>query len=98
MQRDPRLWPDLERFDPGRFAPGAPRRAPYSFSFGGGPRACIGRHFAMTEMVVVLAALAPRVRLRPAAEGPVRPRLSVTLRPDGGLPMRIERRRSARNP
>jgi enediyne biosynthesis protein E7 len=95
VQRDPRIWPDPERFDPARFMPGAPRRAPYSFfPFGGGPRACIGRHFAMTEMVVALAALAPRVRLRPAAEGqPLRPRLLVTLRPEGGLPMRIERRR-----
>jgi enediyne biosynthesis protein E7 len=94
VQRDPRLWPDPERFDPSRFAPGAPRRAPYAyFPFGGGPRACIGRHFAMTEMVVALAALAPRVRLRPPSDRPVRPRLLVTLRPDGGLPMRVERRR-----
>ncbi|HEY0418076.1 MAG TPA: cytochrome P450, partial [Acetobacteraceae bacterium] len=93
MQRDPRLWPDPERFDPARFAPGAPRRALYSyFPFSGGPRACIGRHFAMTEMVVALATLAPRVRLHPASEGQVRPRLLVTLRPQGGLPMRIERR------
>jgi putative membrane protein len=94
VQRDPRIWPDPERFDPARFMPGAPRRAPYSFfPFGGGPRACIGRHFAMTEMVVALAALAPRVRLRPPSDRPVRPRLLVTLRPDGGLPMRVERRR-----
>jgi cytochrome P450 len=92
VQRDPRLWPDPECFDPGRFMPGAPRRAPYAyFPFGGGPRACIGRHFAMTEMVVTLATLAPRIRLWPAAERPVRPRLLVTLRPEGGLPMRIER-------
>jgi cytochrome P450 len=98
VQRDSRLWPDPERFDPTRFAPGAPRRAPYSyFPFGGGPRACIGRHFAMAEMVAALATLAPRVRLQPTSKGPVRPRLLVTLRPADRLPMRIEHR-VARNP
>lgn len=95
MQRDPRLWgAEPERFDPQRFMPGAPRRVPYAyFPFGGGPRTCIGNHFAMTEMLAALAVLALRVRLRPASEVPVRAELMVTLRPAGGLPMRVERRR-----
>jgi enediyne biosynthesis protein E7 len=94
LQRDPRLWPDPERFDPARFAPGAPRPAPYAhFPFGGGPRTCIGNHFATTEMLAALAVLAPRFRLRHAPGAPpVRPELLVTLRPAGGLPMRVERR------
>ena len=95
VQRDPRLWPDPERFDPARFAPGT-RVAPYAyFPFGGGPRTCIGNHFAMTEMLVALAVLAPRFRLRHAGDGPVRPELLVTLRPAGGLPMRAEPRMAA---
>ena len=95
VQRDPRLWPDPERFDPARFAPGT-RVAPYTyFPFGGGPRTCIGNHFAMTEMLVALAVLAPRFRLRHAGVGPVRPKLLVTLRPAGGLPMRAEPRAAA---
>ncbi len=92
VQRDPRFWPEPERFDPARFAPGTRRRAPYTyFPFGGGPRTCIGNHFAMTEMLVTLAVLAPRVRLQPASKAPVRAELLVTLRPAGGLPMRIRR-------
>jgi cytochrome P450 len=89
MQRDPRFWPEPERFDPARFVAGAPRPAPYTyFPFGGGPRTCIGNHFAMTEMLVVLAVLVPRVKLRHTSDEPVRPELKVTLRPAGGLPMR----------
>ena len=92
VQRDPRLWPEPERFDPARFAPGAPRPAPYAwFPFGGGPRTCLGNHFATTEMLVALAVLAPRFHLRHAADAPVRPELLVTLRRAGALPMRIER-------
>jgi cytochrome P450 len=91
IQRDPRLWPDPARFDPGRFAAGA-RPPPYAyFPFGGGPRTCIGNHFAMTEMLAALAVLVPRFRLRHASAHAVQPQLLVTLRPAGGLPMRIER-------
>jgi cytochrome P450 len=92
VQRDPRFWPDPARFDPARFADGA-RPAPYAFfPFGGGARTCIGNHFAMTEMLAALCVLVPRLRLRHVAAAAVRPQLLVTLRPHGGLPMRVERR------
>lgn len=89
VQRDPRFWPDPERFDPERFMPGT-RTKPYTyFPFGGGPRSCLGTHFAMTEMLVALAVLVPAVRLRHACDAPVRPELLVTLRPTDGLPMHV---------
>ena len=91
VQRDPRLWPDPERFDPTRFG-GSARPAPYTyFPFGGGPRTCIGNHFAMTEMLAALAVLVPRVRLRHTSRAPIQPQLLITLRPAGGLPMHVER-------
>ncbi|MCW8087322.1 cytochrome P450 [Sabulicella glaciei] len=91
VQRDARFWPDPERFDPTRFI-GEARPAPYTyFPFSGGPRTCIGNHFAMTEMLAALAVMVPRVRPRHGSNAPVEPHLQITLRPAGGLPMRIER-------
>ena len=60
--------------------------------FGGGPRICIGMAFAMQEAMIMLATIARRWRLtlRPGHE--VIPQASITLRPRGGLPMKLERR------
>ena len=56
--RDPALWPDPERFDPERFLGGADERPLFAWiPFGGGPRVCLGQHFAALEMLVVMAML-----------------------------------------
>lgn len=93
--RDPRWFPDPEAFDPERFAPGRVEQIPpYAyFPFGGGPRACIGTGFAMTEMALVVATLLQRLRVELAPgrrDVELLPHLS--LRPKGGLPVRWTRR------
>lgn len=61
--RDPRFWPDPERFDPFRFV-GEHDRPPFAYMpFGGGARACIGRHVAMLESTTMIRALLQRYRL-----------------------------------
>jgi cytochrome P450 len=100
MHRDPRFWPEPERFDPGRFTPEAKAGRPQFayFPFGGGPRRCIGEGFAWMEGVLVIATLAQRWRLRLAPGQRVEPRPLVTLRPRRGVLMTPERREVRLNP
>ena len=89
--RLPELWPDPERFDPGRWAPGAPDPAPYSFvPFGGGPRRCIGFALATLELQVMAVRLAQQVdwRLRRLD---AKPTGIATLTPKGGVPIEVTR-------
>jgi cytochrome P450 len=95
LHHDRRWFPDPEKFDPERFAPGRVEEIPqYAyFPFGCGPRVCIGNTFAMAEIALILATLLPRFQLRPAHRQ-VEPELSVmlSLRPKGGLHMRVTER------
>ncbi len=95
IQRDPRFWPDPERFDPERWTPEAKAARPQFayFPFGGGPRRCIGEGFAWMEGVLILAALARRWRPRLIPGRAVETQPRITLRPGpGGVPMRLESR------
>ncbi|MCA0377449.1 MAG: cytochrome P450 [Gemmatimonadetes bacterium] len=89
--RDPRWWPEPERFDPARWlAPDDRPRFAY-FPFGGGTRVCVGEAFAWTEAVLLLATLARRWRVEVAHPDP-RPEPIITLRPRGGMPARLSSR------
>jgi cytochrome P450 len=94
MHRDPRYWPESDRFDPERFTPEAKAARPQFsyFPFGGGPRRCIGEGFAWMEGVLVVSTLAQRWRLRLAPGQRIEPQPGVTLRPRGRLRMTPERR------
>lgn len=93
--RNPRLWPEPERFDPLRFlSPEIESLPKYAyFPFGGGPRICIGNSFAMMEARIILAALASRFSLSLHPEQRVVPEPLITLRPKYGLRMFVTQRR-----
>ena len=82
-----------DQFRPERFAPDREKLLPKGayLPFGGGPRICIGNHFALMEGQLILAALAQRLRFVPVDDRAVEPEPLITLRPKGGLPMRVER-------
>jgi cytochrome P450 len=92
--RDARWWPDPEAFRPERFAPAEVAKRPKGsyLPFGAGPRACIGKAFAMIEAQVILATLAQRFRLEPAGRMPVTVRPRITLCPAEPIRMRVVRR------
>lgn len=93
LHRRDAAWPDAQRFDPGRFVRiGSGRPAPRAdyLPFGAGPRLCIGRDVALVQAVLVLARLLRDRRVvRPRDAGDVRIDALVTLRPRGGLPLRL---------
>jgi len=94
IHRHQSLWREPDRFDPGRFDPKAVEaRDRYAYlPFGAGPRICIGQTFAQKEAIAVLATLLSAFQLRLRPDFCPEPRLRVTLRPAGGMPMQIARR------
>ena len=90
MHRDPRFWHNPDRFDPSRFTPDAKATRPKFayFPFGAGPRICIGEGFAWMEGVLMLATLAQRWRMELLSRD-VEPQASITLRPRGGIRVRV---------
>ena len=89
--RHPAFWENPERFEPERFTPErvADRRRYAYFPFGGGPRRCIGDEFAMLEAQLILATVAQQYRLH--REQPVTPRPMLSLLPNSGVPMRLQK-------
>ncbi|MEV4946915.1 cytochrome P450 [Streptomyces sp. NPDC053755] len=89
--RDPELWEEPDRFDPGRFTvPGRrPAQAGSYLPFGIGPRACLGSQFALRESTVLLEHLlpahTPRFRSRPTKAV-----YGITVRPDGPTPATLD--------
>lgn len=87
-----RLWPEPEKFDPVRFLPENLKQMHkyVYFPFGGGARLCIGNNFAMMEMQVILAKLAPLFRFGIPENFILELEPLVTLRPKGGLHLGVQ--------
>ncbi len=79
--RDPRQWPDPDRYD-------VERRPSGHMAFGSGIHGCVGQAVARLEGEVVLTALARRVRRIEPAGAHTR-RLNNTLRALDTLPLRL---------
>jgi len=95
IHHDARFFADPWRFEPERMTHAArtawPRFAYFPFS--GGGRQCMGEHFAWVEMVLVVATIAQRWRLRLEHGQTVAADPGLTLRPKGSVPMVVEARK-----
>jgi cytochrome P450 len=90
VHRRAESWPHPLTFRPERFLDARAVHPAY-LPFGRGPRLCIGREFALGEMVVVLSRLLATYRLdvpqgwsRPAAQA------RVAVHPRGGMPLVVK--------
>ena len=94
LQRDARWFDEPLEFRPDRWTPefrkNLPRFAYYPF--GGGPRQCIGEGFAWLEAMLILATLGQKWAMRRDPCHHVELLPLISLRPKGGMPIRLEQR------
>jgi cytochrome P450 len=91
--RHPAFWEQPLEFVPERFSAGPVAGRPRFayFPFGGGPRLCIGKQFALYEAQLILATILSRYQLRLLPGTVVTPEPLVTLRPRGHQQMTVRR-------
>ncbi|MBK8489410.1 MAG: cytochrome P450 [Saprospirales bacterium] len=96
LHRNPDYWPDPERFDPNRFAPGKEKERPKLayMPFGAGPRMCIGNHFALVEIQLLLVLLLQRFSFELVPGQQIVPQPLVTLKPRDGILMKVKNKKS----
>jgi cytochrome P450 len=90
----PEEWDNPEVFNPDRFQPEkTEKRHKFAYMpFGAGQRKCIGMDFALMEGQLALAMVAQRYKLTKTSENLAEPQLSTTLRPKGGVVVKLEKR------
>ena len=95
MHRDPRYWERPQDFYPEHFNPDAEKERPRLayMPFGAGPRMCVGNHFALMEMQLLLALLVRQFDFEMVEGHPVEAEPLITLKPKYGIMMHVKKRR-----
>ena len=91
LHRHRKYWDEPDAFDIDRFTDKGTRHRFQYLPFGAGPRTCVGAQFATAEALTILAQWIGDWRFVEVGH-PAQAAGMVTLRPKGGLPLRLERR------
>ncbi len=91
IHHDPLLWEDPETFNPERFSPEKIKSIhKYAFfPFGGGPRTCIGKPFALLEMKIILSKIYQNHIFELKNSEKVIPTPHFTLRPSQNIDLEL---------
>ncbi|MEM9047639.1 MAG: cytochrome P450 [Pseudomonadota bacterium] len=87
LHRHTLYWEEPDAFRPDRFVAQRAGRFTY-LPFSDGPRVCIGAGFALMEAKIVLATILKRFSFTSIGHVP-KPRLVITLRPEGGVKLAV---------
>jgi cytochrome P450 len=88
-----RAWDSPEEFRPERFVKEKEKlRTPFTYlPFGGGPRVCIGNHYAMLQILMILSTILRRYAFQLVPRQDIEARAMVILRPKQGIRMHFTR-------
>lgn len=99
LHRNPAWFDNPDSFQPERFLDdgGAPKYPRFAYApFGGGPRVCVGQHFAMLEAMAILVGLLENHRFDVATDTPLELSPSITLRAATPIPLQVNPRFAAK--
>jgi len=93
IHRNPKLWNKPDDFDPARWTTELKEKNKLAyFPFGMGPRTCVGKHFALMEIKLILIQLLQRFDLSLDPASSVEPDFQITLGMKEPLKLRLKRR------
>eukprot|EP00118_Oscarella_pearsei_P024331 m.304092 g.304092 ORF g.304092 m.304092 type:complete len:122 (+) comp40844_c0_seq33:6300-6665(+) len=94
LHHNPDLWNDPEKFDPTRFtSENSKNRSPYAYiPFSAGPRNCLGQHFAMHELQVIVVQIIRKFNLNVLEGHPVLMHSTFVLTAKHGIKLHFQLR------
>jgi len=92
IHRNPKYWPNPDKFDPERFKPGEQSYPSFAYlPFGEGPRNCIGKQLALLEVRMALVSILKDFQFKKTSktDDPLSLGVGLTMFPKNGIILNI---------